>query len=85
MAEYGKEEFRRIFIKMNIIGAGGKDFLRRGLYIDIEFKDKKNYQHAVEYSLDKLMQQKIENKSCIAMPIVVTLKNLEEDLSGKTI
>ena len=78
MAEYGREEFRRIFIKTAIAGAGGNDCLRRGLYIDIEFKDKKNYRHAAACALDKLLQQKIENKSCIAMPIVVTLKNLEE-------
>lgn len=78
MAEYGREEFRRIFIKTSIQGTGGASFLRRGLYVDIEFKDRKNYQHAVETAFDKLMQQKIINKSCIAMPIIVTLKNLEE-------
>lgn len=78
MAEYGKEEFRRIFIKTSVQGAGGKDFLHRGLYIDLEFKDRKNYLHAVEYNLDTLLQQKIENRSCIAMPIIVILKNLEE-------
>lgn len=78
IAEYGKEEFRRIFIKTSVQGAGGNDFLRRGLYIDLEFKDRKNYQHAVEYNLNTLLQQKIENRSCIAMPIIVTLKNLEE-------
>ncbi len=78
MAEFGREEFRRIYIKTSIQGAGGADFLRRGLYIDIEFKDKKNYQHAVATAFDKMMKQKIINKSCIAMPIIVTLKNLEE-------
>lgn len=78
MAEFGKEEFRRIFIRISIQGAGGDKFLRRGLYIDIEFKDQKNYDHAQEKGFDKLMKQKIENHSCIAMPIFVTLKNLEE-------
>ena len=78
MAEFGREEFRRIYIKTSIQGAGGADFLRRGLYIDIEFKDRKNYQHAVTTAFDKMMQQKIINKSCIAMPIIVSLKNLEE-------
>ena len=79
IAEYGREEFHRIFIKISVQGAGGSEFLQRGLYVDIEFKDKRNYQHAVETSFDKLMQQKIINKSCIAMPIIVTLKNLEDE------
>ena len=78
MAEFGREEFRRIYIKTSIQGAGGADFLRRGLYIDIEFKDRKNYQHALATAFDKMMQQKIVNKSCIAMPIIVKLKNLED-------
>lgn len=78
MAEYGKEEARRIFIKLSIQGAGGANMVQRGLYIDIEFKDRKNYQHALDVSFDLFMRQKIVNKSCIAMPIVVTLKNLED-------
>lgn len=78
MAEFGKEEFKRIFLKMNIEGAGGPTQLQRGLYIDIEFKDKKNYEKAVERQFDTLMRQRIENKSCIAMPIIVNLRNLEE-------
>lgn len=78
LAEFGREEFRRIFVKMSIEGADGKDFLRRGLYITIEFKDRKNYQHAADMAFDKLMQQRIINRSCIAMPIIVTMKNLEE-------
>ncbi len=78
MAEFGKEEFHRIFIRISIQGAGGEKFLRRGLYVDIEFKDQKNYDQAVKKTFDKLMKQKIENHSCIAMPIIVTLKNLEK-------
>ena len=78
MAEYGREEFHRIFLKINVEGCGGENKLQRGLYIDIEFKDRKNYEHAVRMSFDTLMQQRIRNKSCIAMPIIVTLKNLEE-------
>ena len=77
MAEFGKEEFHRIFIRISVQGAGGDKFLCRGLYIDIEFKDQKNYDRAVKKAFDKLMKQKIENHSCIAMPIIVTLKNLE--------
>ena len=78
MAEFGKEEFKRIFIKMNIEGTGGEKSLQRGLYIDIEFKDKKNYEEAKKMSFDRLMEQRIANKSCIAMPIIVKLRNLEE-------
>ena len=78
MNEFGKEEFKRIFIKMNIEGTGGEVGLQRGLYIDIEFKDKKNFEHAKDMAYDKLMQQRICNKSCIAMPIIVKLRNLEE-------
>ena len=78
MNEFGKEEFKRIMIKISIEGAGGETGLQRGLFIDIEFKDKKNYVHADEMAFDKLMQQRICNKSCIAMPIIVKLRNLEE-------
>lgn len=77
MTEFGKEEFNRIFINISVEGAGGEKGLQRGIYIDISFKDRNNYEHAVEMSFDTLMQQRIRNKSCISMPIIVTLKNLE--------
>ena len=79
MAEFGKEEFHRIFVKMSIEGAAGGEHLQRGLYINIEFKDHKNYNHANDMSLHHLLEQRIRNRSCIAMPIVITLKDLEED------
>lgn len=78
MARFGKDEFKRIFIKISVEGAGGPSQLQRGLYIDIEFKDTKNYDKAVSISFEKQMRQKIENKSCIAMPIFINLRNLEE-------
>lgn len=78
MAEFGKEEFRRIYIKMNIEGTDGMYSLQRGLYIDIEFKDAKNYDKAVNESLDVKLLQKIKNKSCIAMSIIINLINLEQ-------
>ena len=78
LAEFGKDEFHRIFIKMSVQGAGGEQSLRRGLYIDIEFRDRKNYEHACSLAYDRLMEQRIRNHSCIAMPVIVTLKNLEE-------
>lgn len=78
MSKYGPSEFRRIFIRITIEGAAGDRALRRGLYIDLEFKDRKNYDHAVAIGYDTLLRQRIENHACIAMPIIVTLKNLEE-------
>lgn len=78
MQKFGKSEFHRIFIKISVEGIGGEKSLQRGLYIDIEFKDKKNYEKAVHDSFDRLLKQKIDNKSCISMPIALQLKNLEE-------
>lgn len=77
MTMFGKEEFKRIFIRVNVEGAGGSSSLRRGLYVDIEFKDKKNHEKAIENFFDKSLKQKIENKSCISMPVIVSLNNLE--------
>lgn len=79
VAIYGKEEFKRIIIKTSIEGASGERNIQRGLYIDIEFKDKKNYVKAIERSLEERLKQKICNKSCISMPITITLKNLENN------
>ena len=78
LAEFGKDEFHRISIKTSVQGAGGEQSLRRGLYIDIEFRDRKNYEHASSIAYGHLMEQRIRNRSCIAIPIIVTLKNLEE-------
>ena len=78
MVEFGKEEFKRIIINMSIEGAGGATHVQRGLYIDICFKDKKNFEAAQRISFDKLLQQRIESKSCISMPIIIKLRNLEE-------
>ena len=78
MVKFGKEEFKRIIINMSIEGAEGTASVQRGLYIDICFKDNKNYERARDISFDKLMKQRIENKSCISMPIIVELRNLEE-------
>jgi hypothetical protein len=77
--EFGREEFRRIIVDMRIEGAAGGSQLQRGLYIMIEFKDHKNYDHAEDIALDRMLEQRIRNRSCIAMPIIITLKDLEED------
>lgn len=77
MAEFGKDEFKRIFIKINVEGTAGRKNLQRGLYVDIEFKDKKNYDKATSCCLDKQLKQKIDGKSCISLPININLINLE--------
>lgn len=79
ISEFGREEFKRTIIKINIAGYGRKQSLQRALYIDIEFKDRKNYKKAVETAFDKQLLQKIENKSCISMPIFVQFHNLEDN------
>ena len=78
MAYFGREEFKRIFVKINVAGAEGQQGLQRGLYIDIEFKDRKNFDQAVRISLDTLLQQRIARKSCLTMPVAVKLINLED-------
>lgn len=78
IAEFGKDEFRRIVVRMSIEGAAGERCLQRGLYVDIEFRDKKNYDQAIDTAFDARMYRKIRNLSCISMPIIVSLKNLEE-------
>ena len=77
MLTFGKEEYHRIFIRIKVEGAGGIYAVRRGLYIDIEFKDKKNYEKAQSLNWRTLIQQRISDRSCISMPIIVKLKNLE--------
>ena len=77
IAEFGKEEFKRIFIKMHIEGTAGERKLQRGLYISIEFKDKKNYEKAVDSSFKQRMCHKIKAHSCISMPIILELINFE--------
>ena len=78
MAEFGASEFSRIFIKIFIGGMEGPQTLRRGLYVDIEFKDRKNYEKALAESFAPRMQQRITDKSCLPMPVIVGLVNLEK-------
>lgn len=79
VAEFGREEFRRIFIRLTVAGAGGGAALRRGLYVDLEFKDRKNYDRAAAAGFDGKMRQKIVDNSCLSMPVFVNLKNLEQE------
>lgn len=78
MAEFGPEEFPRIFIKIFIGGIEGPASLRRGLYVDLQFKDRKNYDKAVAGSFALRMQRRIKDKSCLSMPVVLGLVNLDE-------
>lgn len=79
MKEFGQEEVKRISYGISVQGAGGADMLRRGLYIDLRFKDAKNYDRACSLGLDRKLRRLIEDKSCIPMPIIVLLVNLEEN------
>lgn len=72
--EFGKEEIKRISYVISIQGAEGVSKLQRGIYIDIAFKDNKNYQKALSIALDRKLRQQIIDKSCIAMPITVSLQ-----------
>lgn len=73
LKEFGKEEMKRIGFNLSIQGSAGSNKLVRGLYIDIKFKDEKNYRKALSMALDRKLHQMIEDKSCISMPIIVTL------------
>ena len=75
--EFGKEEAKRISYQINIEGAAGQTKLQRGLYIDLSFKDNKNYQKAISMAFDRKLHQQIIDKSCISMPIIVNLLNTE--------
>lgn len=74
---FGKSEFKRIFIRMDVEGAAGATGLQRGLYITIEFKDKKNFEKAMVSSFKEKIHRKIINRSCLSMPVIVSLKNLD--------
>lgn len=71
--EFGSDESKRISYNISIAGAAGPTKLQRGLYIDISFKDNKNYQKAMSLALDRKLQQQIIDRSCIAMPIIMNL------------
>lgn len=74
---YGKEEFKRISVNVHVEGAAGRDSIQRGLYVDIEFKDKKNHTLAIGNNIEMKLKQKIKANSCISMPIIVAIKLLE--------
>ena len=49
-----------------------------GLYVDIEFKDRKNYEKALDAYIDIKIQRLIIDNSCISMPIQINLINLDK-------
>lgn len=73
VAIYGKEEFKRINVNVHVEGAAGRDYVQRGLYVDIEFKDKKNYQVACDKNIECYLERTIANHSCIVMPLIICL------------
>lgn len=77
LKEFGKDEMRRISYHISVQGAGGGEKLRRGLYVSISFKDEKNFQKARALSLDVKLRELIEDKSCISMPILVSLHTVD--------
>lgn len=77
ISEFGKSEYKRIFVKLDIEGAAGVTKLQRGLYITVEFKDKKNFEKAMNSSFKYRIYQKILNRSCISMPIEILLVSLD--------
>lgn len=77
IAEFGKSEHNRIFVKLNIEGIAGETKLQRGLYVTVEFKDRKNFEKAVTTSFKHRIFQKLLNRSCISMPIEISLVNLD--------
>ena len=79
ITEFGKEEFKRIFTELSIEGTAGETKLQRGLYITIKFKDKKNFEKAINTSFKNRLYQKIINRSCISMPIIISLNNLKDN------
>ena len=78
LKEFGKEEVKRISYEISIQGAAGPAKLERGLYIDIKFKDEKNYRKATDMAFDRKLHHMIVDRSCISMPVVVTLLALEQ-------
>ncbi len=77
LKEFGKDEVKRINFNISIQGSAGSTKLVRGMYIDICFKDEKNYRKAMCIAFDRKLYKMIMDKSCISMPIIVTLVNNE--------
>ncbi|MBR6981760.1 MAG: hypothetical protein IKH88_18280 [Prevotella sp.] len=77
MAKFGKSEFDRIHVRITIEGIGADTNVKRAMYVVLEFKDKKNHEKAVNDGFVRYLEQNIEAKGCIALPVIITLVNLE--------
>ncbi len=73
LKEFNLAEMKRINYDISVQGAEGDKRLVRGLYIDIAFKDEKNYQKAIHSNLAERLRQLIEQRSCLSMPVRVKL------------
>jgi hypothetical protein len=63
---------------VHVEGMAGNESVQRGLYVDIEFKDRKNYEKALDAYIDIKIQRLIIDNSCISMPIQINLINLDK-------
>ena len=71
LKEFGREEMKRISHDITVQGAGGPSRLMRGLYVDIRFRDRRNYEKACATALDRNLRQMILDRSCLSMPVIV--------------
>lgn len=71
LKEFGREEMKRISHDITVQGAGGPSRLMRGLYVDIRFRDRRNYEKACDTALDRNLRQMILDRSCLSMPLIV--------------
>ncbi len=78
IAKFGKGEFDRIFTKIDVYGTGAMTNVKRAVYIQLDFKDKKNYDRAVSEGFVKHLEQNIEAKACLHMPVFINMVNLEK-------
>lgn len=77
LREFGREEMKRIEYDIKVQGAGASLKLTRGLYIDVKFKDDKNYIKAAGMALDRKLRQLILDNSCLTMPVIVRIENID--------
>lgn len=78
LSAFGGEEAKRISTRITVEGTGGNKGLERGLYVDILFRDKKNFDKAEQSSFAAKMQHGIVTRSCLSMPVKVALVNMDE-------
>lgn len=80
LQKFGAAEMKRISYEITVQGIGCAKSVSRGLYVDIRFRDSQNYQQAVAEAMNRKLRQEILNKSCLTMPVVVTLVNNDKSI-----